>query len=122
VEQAMRGGSLRIVGNITLIRGPRSDNSVGSFINQTFEIRDESLTAQLDKDGRLSVTRHPKNVTWHGGKTSILKGVTRVQIVSHGQMLLDKALTADCGKPKAFPGGISFDVAADIGEREENTE
>jgi hypothetical protein len=68
------------------------------------------------------VTRHPKNVTWHGGKASILKGVTRVQIVSHGRMLLDEALTTDSGKPKAVPGGISFDIEADIGEPEENAE
>jgi len=104
---------LRIVGNITLIRDSRSDNPVRSFVNQTFEIRDESVTAQLGKDGRLSVTRHPKNITWHGGKAAVLKGVTHVRIVSHGQLLIDDAVNPDCGKPRAVTGGISFDVEAD---------
>jgi hypothetical protein len=113
---------LRIVGNITLIVGSRSDNSVRSFTNQTFEIRHESLTAQLGKDGRLSVTRHPKNITWHGGKTSLLKGVTRVQIVSHGQLFIDETLTTEVGKPRAVPGGISFDLEADVGEPEKKTD
>jgi hypothetical protein len=91
-------------------------------MDQTFEIRDESLTAKLGKDGRLSVTRYPKSVTWQGGKTSILKGVTHVQIVSQGQMLIDEALTAECGKPKAVPGGVSFDIEAAMGEPEEKIE
>jgi len=107
---------LRVVANITLIIGSKSDSAVRPFIDQTLEIRDESLTARLGKDGRLSVTRHPKNITWHGGRASILKGVTRVQIVSHGQMLIDEALNTDCRRPKAVPGGISFDTQAGGGE------
>lgn len=94
---------MKIVGNIILINDSTGEGAVGSFVNQKFEIREETKTARLDKHGRLSVIEHPKNITWYGGRTSVLKGVTQVQIVGQELVLIDR--------PRSVPGGVSFNVA-----------
>jgi len=87
-----------------------SNNPDVIFKNQTFEIRREVKAARIGIDGRLSITRSPKKVTWYGGTAAGLKDVVHVKIVSHGVILVDDALCTQNGLPKEVRGGVSFEV------------
>lgn len=101
---------LRIVGDITLMEGWTSDNPDRTFTNQAFEIREETKSSRLGRDGRLIVTCRPMNVTWYGGKAEYLLDVTHVRIVARGHVMIDESLDTRHGRSKAVPGGMSFDV------------
>lgn len=101
--------SVPIVGDITLMEGWTSDNPDRTFTNQTFEIREETKSSRLGRDGRLIVTCRPMNVTWYGGKADYLREVTHVRIVARGYVLIDESLDTQHGRSKAVPGGMSFD-------------
>jgi hypothetical protein len=101
---------MRIVGNITLSAGPDSDDPDQYFIHQTLEIRAETRTSRLELDGKLSIARSPRNVTWFGGSLDFLAGATHIKIVSHGMILIDADLGMRGSQSWAVPGGVSFDV------------
>ena len=103
---------VRIVGDITLMAGWTSDNPDRTFTNQTIEIREETKSSRLGRDGRLIVTVYPMNVTWYGGKAEYLREVARVRIVARGYVLIDESLDTQHGHSKAVPGGMSFDVTS----------
>lgn len=102
--------SVRIVGNITLMEEWWSNNPDKTFIDQQLEIRAQTKSSQLGRDGRLSVTCRPMNVTWYGGNMDDLKDVSRIRVESRGYVVVDDTLNTLYGQPKAAPGGISFDV------------
>jgi hypothetical protein len=103
---------LRIVGDITLMEGWTSDNPDRTFTNQALEIREETKSSRLGRDGRLIVTCCPMNVTWYGGKAEYLRDVTHVRIVTRGHVMIDESLDTRRGPSKAVPGGMSFDVTS----------
>jgi hypothetical protein len=103
---------LRVVGDITLMEGWTSDNPDRTFTNQAFEIREETKSSRLGRDGRLIVTYCPMSVTWYGGRAEYLQDVTHVRIVTHGYVLIDESLDTRHGRSKAVPGGASFDVTS----------
>jgi hypothetical protein len=102
---------IRIVGDITLMEGWTSDNPDRTFANQAFEIREETKSSRLGRDGRLSVAWRPMNVTWYGGKAEYLQNVTHVRIVTRGYVLIDEPLDTRHGC-SIVPGGTSFDVTS----------
>jgi hypothetical protein len=103
---------LRIVGDITLMEGWTSDNPDRTFTNQAFEIREETKSSRLGRDGRLIVTYCPMNVTWYGGRAEYLQDVTHVRILTSGYVLIDESLDTRHGRSKAVPGGTSFDLTS----------
>jgi hypothetical protein len=103
---------LRIVGDITLMEGWTSDNPDRTFTNQAFEIREQTKSSRLGRDGRLIVTCRPMNVTWYGGRAEYLHDVTHVRIVTLGHVLIDESLDTRRARSKAVPGGTSFDVTS----------
>jgi len=103
---------VRIVGDITLMEGWTSDNPDRTFTNQAFEIREETKSSRLGRDGRLIVTCRPMNVTWYGGKTEYLQNITHVRIVTRGHVLVDDSLDTQRARSKAVTGGTSFDVTS----------
>jgi hypothetical protein len=105
---------LRIVGDITLMEGWTSDNPDRIFTNQAFEIRAETKSSRLGRDGHLIVTCRPMNVTWYGGKAEHLQDVTHVRIVTRGCVLIDETLDTRHGPSKVVPGGTSFDLTSQI--------
>jgi hypothetical protein len=102
--------SVRIVGDITLMEGWSSNNPDRMFINQQLEIRSQTKSSRLGRDGRLSVTCQPMTVIWYGGKLEDLKDISRIKVQSRGRVLIDDTLNTLYGQPKAAPGGMSFDV------------
>ena len=109
---------VRIVGDITLMEAWTSDNPDRAFTNQTFEIREETKSSRLGRDGRLIVTCRPMNVTWYGGKAEYLRNVARVRIVACGYVLIDEPLDTQQGRSMAVPGraraAVVISTAADI--------
>jgi len=101
---------MKLIGNITLSNGPDSGNPNRSFIHQTLEIRAGTRTSRFGLDGKLSIVRCPRNVTWDGGSPAFFAGVTRIKVVSHGAVLIDEAVDTR-RQPWSVPGGVSFDVA-----------
>jgi hypothetical protein len=108
--QERSAASVRIVGTITLMEGWFSNNPDRTFINQQLEIRAQTKSSRLGRDGRLSVTCQPMTITWYGGKAEDLKDVSRIRVESYGRVLIDDTLDTLYGQPKAAPGGISFNV------------
>jgi hypothetical protein len=105
---------MTIVGNITLIvREPYGESAV-SFANQIVEIREEMRTARLGRDGKLVVTDHPKAIIWLGANAQAdhLKNVFRIQIESHGRIMVDEVFGKGVDLPQQVPGGIRFDVTS----------
>jgi hypothetical protein len=101
---------VRIVGDITLMEGWTSDNPDRTFTNQSFEIREQTKSSRLGRDGHLIVTCRPMNVTWYGGKSEYLRNITHVRIATRGRVLVDESLDTQRARSKAVPGGTSFDV------------
>jgi hypothetical protein len=108
--QGRATGAGKIIGNIRLMEGWTSNNPDVIFKNQTFVIRQESRTARIGIDGRLSVTCSPKTIMWYGGNAADLEHVVHVKIVSRGVILVDDALCTHSGPPKEVPGCVSFEV------------
>lgn len=100
-------------GDITLMEGWTSINPDRTFTNQRFDLRLAIKASRLERDGRLSVTCSPMNVTWYGGRCEDLKGVTRVRIVSGDYVLVDEAFASLRGHPKIESLGVSFDVTTE---------
>jgi len=103
-------GLVRIVGDITLMEEWCSNNPDKTFMNQELEIRAQTKSSRLGRDGRLSVTCQPMKVIWYGGRLDYLQNVAHIRVESHGRVLIDDALNTLYGLPKAAPGGISFEV------------
>ena len=110
--------TVRIVGDITLMEAWTSNNPDRTFTNQTFEIREETKSSRLGRDGRLIVTCRPMNVTWYGGKAEYLQDVARVRIVACGYVLIDEPLDTQQGRSMAAPGrtraAVVMSTAAEI--------
>ena len=97
----------RAVGDITLMEGWTSINPDRCFARQLFEIRAEIKTARLERDGRLSVTSRPMNITWYGHRACDLHGIVQIKIVSDGHVLVNGPLQK---RPVEVAGGVCFDV------------
>jgi hypothetical protein len=92
------------------MEGWTSDNPDRTFTNQSFEIREQTKSSRLGRDGHLIVTCCPMNVTWYGGKSEYLRNITHVRILTRGRVLVDESLDTQSARSKAVPGGTSFDV------------
>jgi hypothetical protein len=101
---------MKVIGHITLSDALDSGNPDRCFIHQTLVIRAETRTSRFGLDGKLSIARCPRNVTWYGGSLDFLAGVSRIRIVADGRLLMDEALDTR-QQPQPIPGGVSFDVA-----------
>ena len=103
----------RAVGDITLMESWTSLNPDRYFARQLFEIRAEIKTARLERDGRLSVTSRPMNITWYGHCAQDLHGIVQIKIVSGGHVLVNGALSLQQKQPVEVAGGVCFDMVAD---------
>jgi hypothetical protein len=101
---------MKMIGHITLSGGLDTGNPDRSFIHQTLEVAAETRTSRLGLDGKLHVARTPRNVTWYGGSPALFDGITRIKIVSDGQVLIDEAVDT-LQQPWSVPGGVSFSLA-----------
>jgi hypothetical protein len=102
-----------IIGNLTLMEGWTSINPDRTFINQRFDLRPAIKTSRIERNGRLSVTCRPMKITWYGGRSEDLKGVTHVKIVTGDSAVVDEALNTRRSQPEEVAGGVSFEVMAE---------
>jgi hypothetical protein len=101
---------MKVVGDISLFASTDCEMPEQRFQDQLLDIQPEARSARITKDGRLVVTSHPRNITWHGGRAAFLQDVAHVRIVCAGGTVVDDDLTPD--KPRSIAEGISFEVRA----------
>jgi hypothetical protein len=70
-------------------------------------------TSRLERNGRLCVTCRPMNITWYGGRSEDLKGVTHIRIVTDDDVVVDEALNTWRSQPEEVADGVSFEVMAE---------
>jgi hypothetical protein len=95
---------------ITLVENSSAGNKPKVFVAQTVEVTPEADSVAQSVDGPLSGASYPSTVFWHGGTSKQMAGVTNVQIVSDGQVLVDGERNTTYGAPCNVAGGVKFFV------------
>lgn len=104
--------TVRVVGDLTLMEAWASINPDRRIARQAMEIRQETRTSRLERDGSLSVTCQPMRVTWFGGSIAQLVDVERIKIVSRGVLLIELPLCPSPGSVSEIAGGVTLDLVS----------
>jgi hypothetical protein len=85
---------MKRVVTVILTENLTAGNRTKVFPDQTVEIMTEEMAIAHREDGRITIVRHPSEVTWLGGTVAATTNITDVQLVAdNGAVLIDGELT-----------------------------